>query len=105
MKKVLASRWLLYGIRLILAIVVPPFYFLIQKRWKVAIILTILMVALAKWNGYVILFAVLLAVVGEVVQIVTDLKYDVGEGATDQPALPRRPTAKGEVGNEWVLKR
>lgn len=98
MKKVPASRWLLYGVRLILAIAFPPFYFLIRKRWKVAIILTVLMIVLAKWNGYVIAFAVLLAVVGEIIQIITDLKYGVGKDAENQPTLPRRPTVKGEVG-------
>jgi len=97
MKKVLASRWLLYGVRLILAIAFPPFYFLIRKRWKVAIILTILMIALAKWNGYVIAFAVLLAVMGEIVQIVTDLKYGVEENADNQPTLPRGSTVKGKA--------
>lgn len=102
MKKVPVPRWLLYGIRLILAIAFPPFYFLIRKRWKVAIILSILMVALAKWNGYVLAFAVLLAVVGEIVQIITDLKYEVGEDAANKPTFLRRPTVKSETGKRTV---
>ncbi len=81
MRKMPASRWFLYGVRLLLAILFPPFYFLLRKRWKVAIALTLLMLALASWNGYVVVFAVVLAVTGEIVQIVTDLKYAVKEDA------------------------
>lgn len=91
MKKVPVSRWIMYGFRLILAIAFPPFYFLVRKRWKVAIALTVLMLALASWNGYVIVFAVILAVVGEIVQIATDLKYGVGDDANNQSTLPRKP--------------
>ena len=92
MKTIPASRWLFYGLRLIVAVIFPPFYFLLRRRWKVAIILTILMIALANWHRYVIVFAVILAVVGEIVQIITDLKYGVGQDETQPPtALPRKP--------------
>lgn len=92
MKKIPASRWLFYGLRLILAVIFPPFYFLLRRRWKVAIILTILMIALANWHRYVIVFAVILAVVGEIIQIITDLKYGVGQDETQPPTdLPRNP--------------
>lgn len=92
MKKLPASRWLFYGLRLILAIIFPPFYFMVRRRWKVAISLTILMIALANWHRYVIVFAVILAVIGEIVQIVTDLRYGVDQNETQPPtALPRKP--------------
>ncbi|SFE57108.1 hypothetical protein [Spirosoma endophyticum] len=92
MKKIPPSRWLFYGLRLILAIIFPPVYFMLRRRWKVAISLTILMIALANWHRYVIVFAVILAVIGEIVQIITDLTYGVDQNDTQPPtALPRKP--------------
>lgn len=60
-----------------LALTLPPFYFIVRKRYLVALGLTGAMIYLFNWNPYYTLAVVLLAVLSQSIQLIVDLYFHI----------------------------